>query len=163
MSIFIELDELENDFLTIEDNDYSILNGVLTKYKGKNDKAVIPDGVIKIAEDAFCDSHVREVIFPSTLKAIERFSFYNSALTKVTLNFGLEVIHDCAFLGCENLSEIIFPVTLKVIGSKAFSNTSIGKLHLPESVLYIASDAFAETPHMQYVKMRMKQLYCGME
>lgn len=159
MSIFIELDELESEYLTLVNDDFNIENGVFKKCYSTGEKIVIPDGVISIADDAFADSHVREIVFPSTIKIIERFSFCNSAISKITLNFGLLVIHDCAFMGCKNLKEITFPITLKVIGSKAFSNTGIEKVRLPEDILYVASDAFVETGFMEHLKLKVKKMY----
>lgn len=159
MSIFIDLDELESEYLTLVNDDFNIENGVLKKCFSTDEKVVIPDGVISIADDAFEDSHIREIVFPSTIKSIERFSFSNSAISKITLNFGLEIIHDCAFMGCKNLKEITFPITLKVIGSKAFSNTGIKKVRLPEDILYVASDCFNDTPFKDFVRMQIKKIY----
>ena len=159
MSIFIELDELEPEFLTFTNEEFDINNGVLRKYKGNSEKVIIPDGVIEIAEDAFENTHIREIVFPSTIKKIERFSFFNSAISKVTFNYGLEVIHDCAFLGCKSLEEIELPVTLKVIGGKAFSASGLKNLHIPENILYVASDAFTDTPAMDILKLEIKKRF----
>lgn len=68
------------------------------------------------------DEGVTEVIFPTSVKRIQKGAFMNNnEILKLTLNEGLEVIEEQAFT-FSSLAEINFPSTVKEIGKYAFYN-----------------------------------------
>lgn len=75
----------------------------------------VPDGVVKIADNACYGSRAAEIILPRSLREIGVFAFAYSDISEVKLNEGLEAI-----------------------GANAFANTSgrgLSQLYLPDSVI----------------------------
>lgn len=58
---------------------------------------VIPEGVTEIAADAFRDSPIKKVTFPSTLKKIGNYSFYGCNIDALTIPENVETIGEYAF------------------------------------------------------------------
>lgn len=104
---------------------YKVEDGVLLEVNPKrfNKKIVeIPEGVREISEYAFrnCVS-IEEVIFPESL----------------------EIIGDCAFLGCRNLIKADIPDGVKVIGRLSFYECEkLERIIVPSSVEEIGETAF---------------------
>ena len=116
---------------------------VITKYNGSAERVVIPYGVTRIGAEAFdfsgddffvvvpvgktleevTTAHLREVVFPPTLKSIESY----------------------AFCGSYNLKEVDLPDGLESIGENAFWNCSIEEVYLPDSVSEVAPNAFGDS------------------
>ncbi len=77
-------------------------------------KFTVPEGVVQIAENAFCgNGYIEEVKLPDSLKKIEHQAFYGcTALKSVTLPENVEEFFNCdnymggSFCGCESLEEI---------------------------------------------------------
>ena len=87
-------------------SDFVIENGVLKKYVGPGGDVVIPEGVMEIGEDAFCQSdHINgyTLVVP------------NDSISSVVLPNGLKKIGNQAFRGHASLTQIKFPDTLKTI------------------------------------------------
>ena len=55
--------------------DFEIKDGVLIKSRAKGDVIVVPEGVVEIGHKAFCETKLKEVVLPSTLKKISSFAF----------------------------------------------------------------------------------------
>lgn len=66
----------------------------------------------------------------------------NTASEVLTLPEYLEVIQEEAFANTDNLDQVIAKDKLKRIESKAFAESSIKRITLPESVTFIADNAF---------------------
>lgn len=75
---------------------------LLIRYNGTASDVFVPDGVKKIAPNAFA---------------------YNTSVERIALPEGLIEIGDNAFVHCYNLSGISFPSTLSYIGIGAFDDT----------------------------------------
>ncbi len=84
------------------DSDFTIEEGVLTKYNGSGGSVVIPNGVTSIDDRAFysCDN-----------------------LTSVTIPNGVTSIGWGAFYGCINLKNVDIPDSVTSIGDSAFDDT----------------------------------------
>jgi len=81
---------------------------------------VIPEGVTKIGDRAFCYCNsLMSVELPSTLKTLGEGVFDNCPFTEITLPEGIESI-----------------------GSRAFTYCDLTTINLPDSLTYIADDAF---------------------
>ena len=132
--------ETNNGFttLTMENGDVYLIS-----YTGNETSVTVPEGVTHIYTYAFSNSEVLEhVTFASTVKEIMEGAFYESTVTSVTLNEGLEVIGDSAFYYGE-LESLTLPSTIKRIGEDAFYSTALkGSISLPESLETIGYRAF---------------------
>ena len=110
-----------------KDSDFVIENGVLKQYKGNDDTVYIPEGVTKIASDAFKDDNyilltdkfcARKIVLSSTVKELESYAI-PTRTKELVLNEGLEILDDSA-LRDSSIKVLKLPSTLKKIGD-AFS------------------------------------------
>ena len=102
-------------------SDFTIEDGVLTKYKGSGGDVVIPDVVTSIS-----------------------WAFYGcESLTSVTIPASVTSIGDSAFWGCESLTSVTIPESVTEVGFEAFKNcSSLRSVVIPESVTKIGNRAF---------------------
>ncbi|MBR4880170.1 MAG: leucine-rich repeat domain-containing protein [Clostridia bacterium] len=85
--------------VTLNNNDFSIVNGCLTLYKGHDAEVIIPDGVKIIGRRAF---------------------YFNKEITSVVIPASVEEIAQEAFEYCHNLNKVIFNGQVKKAGTHAF-------------------------------------------
>jgi hypothetical protein len=79
----------------------------------------------------------------SRLRRIESDAFFASALESITIHRGVEILSSSCFSYCKSLSSISFESSaLSWIDSAAFAGTVLHFVLLPESVVFIAGDAF---------------------
>lgn len=95
-------------------------------------KILIPNSVIAIGSEAFCD---------------------NTAVEKIIVSSNLEYIGKNAFSGCGKMSDFTIPSSLKYIESEAFDGCSnaFTELVLPESMKHIGSHAFRNCTRLEKV------------
>ena len=95
--------KLNGNYITNADGTHLICGFSLGK------KAVIPDGIKTIGDEAFREMNTTtEYIFPNTLTAIPyRLFSYNSIVKRVVIPSSVTSINDAAFKDTPNLSEII--------------------------------------------------------
>lgn len=79
---------------------------------------------------------------PKHVEKIAERAFYDCCLTEIVLPDGLLEIGDMAFYNCNGLSQIILPKTLKHIGDEVFSRTSLKSIVIPSSVLTMGNYVF---------------------
>ena len=112
--------------------DFSIVNGVLKKYYGKNANVVIPSDVKVIGSNSFYNCQtVQSVEIPDSVTNIETSAFEN----------------------CSNLKTVKFSNNLQEIGQWAFSDTNLEKVILPNSVKIISPFAFRNCKSLVSVVM----------
>ncbi len=63
----------------------------------------------------------------------------------LTLPSSIKEIEEEAFLNADSLDEVVVPEGALSIGSRAFASSGVKKISLPESLSYIADDAFWDT------------------
>lgn len=95
-----------------------VLKGINSEISGN---VVIPEGVERIAEEAFMDNtNITSVVCPSSLREIENNAFMGCVnLCSVTLNDGLESIGQEAFLDTD-LNSVEIPYTVEDMGLTPF-------------------------------------------
>ncbi len=101
---------------------------VLESYIGNVEGTlVIPEGVTRIAEDAFSPtwvkdySKIKKIVFPSTLRCIPaRLCSMWEQLEEVVIPEGITTISDSAFFNTA-IKEIIIPSTVNRIGKEVFN------------------------------------------
>ena len=129
----------------------------------------IPDTVETIGTSAFggCSS-IKELIIPQKVTAIggsvagsatalesvtirgpiETIKYYSfsgcTSLKNITLPDTVRSIEKEAFRGCTKLNNINFPENLESIGERAFYHAGVSMAILPDSLTYIAEEAFSE-------------------
>lgn len=109
-------------------NDFEIENGVLTKYKGKGGKVVVPKNVTVIGAKAFSyDWSMRRTI------------------NEVVFEGNITEIGEGAFDGCYNMDRIDLPSSVRKIGKDAFSSTGFANITLPARLESIGSGAFSHS------------------
>ena len=87
-------------------------------------KVVLPDGIIKIGNNAFSGCvGLNDIVFPENLETIDQY----------------------AFNGCISLTNVKLPLTLKLLGNSAFRNTAIKSIIIPYNVEKIEPYVFYNT------------------
>jgi len=99
---------------------------------------VIPEGVTRIGDYAFCNSdNLTSVNLPSSVTTIGDDAFRDcSGLISIDIPAGVTTIGNGAFSGCPKLTSITFPDSIKSIGSYAFEGTAWLN-SLPDGLVYI--------------------------
>ncbi len=109
-------------------NQFEIKDNVLIKYHGKEDYIIIPDGITRIGEYAFCDR--------------KNLCMGIRQIKGVYIPEGVVSIGYSAFRNCYNLKSVSLPESLVKIESFAFRNTKIKEIAFPDSLHYVNNDAF---------------------
>lgn len=111
-----------------------------------SDFLVIPEGVIEIKQYAFCQSSIKELKVPSTIRRIWHGCFKDCKnLKKIdfSINNLITEIQQETFSCNSSLEQILFPPHLKIIGKEAFSFCdSIQKLDFPPNLTCIGERSF---------------------
>ena len=68
----------------------------------------------------------------------------------LALPSSVRVISEAAFEGDQQLDQVILPEGVEVIDSRAFANSSLNAVNLPDSLYYIADDAFDDTDSVDF-------------
>lgn len=103
----------------------------------------IPEGYDRVGDEAFANSLITNINFPTTLTLIGESAFYNCInIASITLNKGLENIGKKAFMGT-HLTALNFPSTLKIIHDEAFRNCYVYDLKFNAGLKFIGKGAFA--------------------
>ncbi len=131
----------------LAEGDFTVTDGVLTKYTGRDSTVVIPNdlGITEIGTSAFSYSwSITSVTVPEGVVTIGSNAFYScNKLTEVALPDSLTGIGNSAFQNCGKLAEVSLPSGLTSIGSSAFSNcSSMTAINLPDSLTSIGNYAF---------------------
>lgn len=147
---------------------FRISGTILLQYLGAETRVIIPDGITRIAEEAFAGNEtIDKVIFPESLCEIGAEAFRGCLLMQtVTLPKGLceigtgafadcvkllrieipekiRILEDSIFQQCVALQEVCLPETLQKIGECAFYGCqSLKKIVLPENLTQIGKMAF---------------------
>lgn len=82
---------------------------------------VIPNGVLKIAHQAFGGSTIKSVVIPDSVFEIGPSAFCAcEELQSVEISGSVEVIGQLAFCGCKSITTITIPDGIKEIGDSVF-------------------------------------------
>lgn len=104
--------------------DYSIINGTLAKYRGKNEDVSLPSGIRRIGNRAFYkNGDLKDIVIPQGLGSIGDFAFARSGIEKVSIPEGTTDIGYAAFYNCTGLKEVSIPGSVNRIELGAFDGT----------------------------------------
>ena len=116
---------------------------VISKLNQVPTTVTIPEGYDRVGDEAFANSLITNINFPTTLTLIGESAFYNcTKIASITLNKGLENIGKKAFMGT-SLTALKFPSTLKIIHDEAFRNCYVYGLKFNAGLKFIGKGAFA--------------------
>lgn len=104
-----------------ENNDFTIVHGVLTEYHGTAKAVIIPNSVVSIGDSAFNNcKKMTSIKIPNTVKRIGDFAFKRCEnLKRITIPKSVKSIGKSAFSDCKNLISITLPDTVTSIGRYA--------------------------------------------
>lgn len=147
--------------------EFTIKDGVLTKYNGNGGSVTIPNGVIKIGNEAFfaCNrltsvsipetvteigtrafmaTGLTSVTIPNSVRKIGREAFWSCpSLTAVTIGSGVTEMGAVAFEMCNKLTNVTILNGTTIISPNAFRNCrSLTSIIIPASVTQIGEGAF---------------------
>ena len=134
---------------------YSYNNGQIFAECDKLKSVVIPEGVTRIAPNAFSScANLETITLPSTLISIGDHAFDNcDGISKIEFPEGLKKIEAYAFSSCDLIEEIQLPDGLTSVGLRAFEKCkNLASVNYPkgwvESPTYSYNNgyAFAECP-----------------
>ena len=127
------------------EQDFSIEDGVLVKYKGTAEHVMIPDTVTVIGKEAFdgCET-IKIVVIPDSVIEIKPRAFYGCMnMTEIQIPDSVKKIGEGAFMFCRSLKEVRLPNPLKTVEQNLFFGCkNLKKVEIPDSVVYIDIDSF---------------------
>ena len=88
---------------------------------GFSGQLVIPEGVIELTKQTFYKCNFSSVVFPSTLKRINKDVFSDNNFSgELVFPDGFVSIGENAFSGCNGITALTFPSSMQTVGPKAF-------------------------------------------
>ncbi|MBE6971307.1 MAG: hypothetical protein E7446_04210 [Ruminococcaceae bacterium] len=129
-------------------SDFTIRAGELTKYTGASIDVTIPDGIIRIGNNAFssCYGLIRVIIPDGVVEIGDKAFFCCENLETVDLPDSIKQIGDGAFQNCKKLKKIILPKNLKKIEMYTFADSGLSEVDIPYGVTWIGDNAFENCP-----------------
>ena len=140
---------LENTKLVSErleqNGNFTIENGTLIKYHGKDDSIIVPNNVSVIDDQAFedCDC-IATVVLPDSITDIGSTAFLNcKKLTNISLPNSLMNIGTCSFASCKSLANVHIPDKVTSVNIGLFVGCiSLKEVFIPNSITCIEGSAF---------------------
>ena len=123
---------------------------------GKTGSYTIPESVISIGENAFCEcSKLTSITIPNSVKNIEDWAFYRcSGLASITIPNSVERIEHGAFEDCSGLESITIPESVTTIGGCVFENCDgLTSITIPESITSIPYGTFMYCDNLTTVSL----------
>lgn len=119
--------------------DFIIERKILKKYIGKSKNPVIPDGVKKIAPDAFASADIKTVEIPETVRIIEENAFIGSKIETVIIPESVNHIGEGAFSLCEKLRSFTALNSKMTFGTKGIDSVfcvckKLSEINLPDDM-----------------------------
>ncbi len=118
---------------------------MLLKYLGAESRVIVPEGVTRIAEEAFAGKeNIDKVILPESLREIGAEAFRDCLLLQtITLPEGLERIGKGAFENCVKLLRISLPSKISTLEARVFRHCrALQEVQFSERLLTIEESAF---------------------
>lgn len=134
------------DQTIVDEEDFVVEDGVLTKYKGKGGDVIIPNSVKAIGDSAFyANDSVKTVLLPDSVLTIGKSAFEGcTKMQKINFPDGLLSMEYSSFAGCEQLTEINLPSKINNIPDYCFAWCSkLKTINIPDGTTYIGEAAFA--------------------
>ena len=124
----------------------------------------IPDGVVKVDENAFEGSSLQSIEVPNSVVFIDEYAFVNcESLTHVVMPETLDTMGQGCFEYCTNLTSIDIPNGLHTIPNSAFfGSTVLSHITWGDAVEVIDSFAFGGCSFLElYLPATLRSVRCG--
>ena len=140
----ITIDSLNQYYKVVDTAVYSINMDTLVSHHLAGGDVEVPTTLKVVAEDAFSQSNVRDVVFPEGLTEINNGAFRDvTTLRSVTFPQTLKKIGFWAFSSCERLETIDIPNSVTSIGASAFEGcSSLRTARMSDSIKVIPAMSF---------------------
>ena len=128
---------------------FTIQDGVLLKYIGKEPDVVIPDEVTEIATNAFWRrNYAKSIVIPPSVKKLQPYALAEcKSLEKLVIQADTQIIPEGLCNSCANLKEVDLLSGITEIGEKAFNNCiSLKEIDLSKGITTIGASAFYNCP-----------------
>ncbi len=118
----------------------------------------LPSCLKRIDDSAFCNCQILETLsIPQTVNDIGITAFRQCyALKEITIPYGVVGISDRAFYEAMDLGKVVLPEGLAYIMERAFYGCEHIHIKIPQSVVYIAPDAFAQCNDYSYDNLQIE-------
>lgn len=136
-------------------SDFTIVNGVLTEYKGAGGEVVVPNTVKVIDQRAFAENtRITGITLPGSTTIIGNEAFYCCSNLSYIKMPAVKKIGDEAFVCCYNLSNVSLPSSLSSIGYSAFYECiSLESINIPNGITTISSGMFENCSNLSKVSI----------
>lgn len=158
---------------------FRISGTLLLKYLGEESRVVVPEGITRIAEEAFAGNEainrvilpdsvqeigeevfrdcllLQTIVLPDGLRRLGAGAFENCVkLLRIQLPPGIADIEDRTFRRCRALQEIELPAGLRTIGESSFYGCrSLKKAELPDSLTHVGKMAFYRCSSLKEIRL----------
>lgn len=161
-SIEVYYDHLE--CIEVEGSLYTKDMKTLVKYGGDASVAsfCVPESVENIAECAFKDSSLGEIILPDGLKRIGMGAFYNcDGLVALDIPQSVDYLGDYAFYDCDMLNQMIFDCQITTFEYSALLNScdSLKRIYFESNLDWISPEMLYNCPALEEIDINKPDRY----
>lgn len=143
---------------------FRVSGSILLQYLGAESRVVIPEGITRIAEEAFAGIEtIDKVLLPESLQEIGAEAFRGCLLMQtVTLPEGVCRIGSGAFEDCVKLLRIEIPAQVEVLENRVFRHCrALQEVHLPEGLRKVGESAFYGCSNLKKIQLPKSLLSIG--
>lgn len=133
-------------------NSFLIFNDTLFSAKETEWKPKVPNGVTKLADNAFEGSeYLRKITLPSTLEEIGSYAFAEcNKLSKIEIPDSVTYIGEAAFMDCIDLTNVKLPSSITDIEASTFEYCSgLEDVVIPKNIEFVGEKAFASCTELK--------------
>lgn len=136
-------------------------------YNKKIKSVKLPNNIRKIGNKSFANNSIKEIYIPYSTEYIGDYAFAENSIGELNLQINLQYLGNHSFIynSIENLRiESTKEKGLTKIGNSAFEGNSLRNVILPNTLIEIGSNAFAENELMDsiYIPANVKKIdYCA--
>lgn len=168
-------------------SNFLISGTVLLKYRGSEERVVVPEGITVIGEKAFAGNEaVGNVILPDSVREIHEEAFADCLLLQtINLPEGLCHLGKSAFTHCVKLIRVELPASLETVEKSLFNRckklkevklgghvtvikdlsfygcASLTQIHFPKSLLHLGDLAFYQCLGLREVRLPKSLVHLG--
>lgn len=116
---------------------------------------VIPEGIVTIADQAFCGASMLEFSVPEGVTRLESQAFSRcEKMQRISLPESVNYIGNSAFFTCYKLEEIVIPEAVTEIKDYAFALcTTLSEIAVPNKVKRLEGGTFKDCSHLKKVTL----------
>jgi len=147
------------DCIELDGSMYTKDMKTLVKYGGDQSMKsfTVPEGVQNIAECAFKDCTLQEIILPEDLKVIGMGAFYNcDGLKSLDVPKGVTYIGECAFYDCDGLESFVFDLEIDTFEHSSLLDhcDSLKEIVFESRLEWVNPDMFFECPALESLEVK---------